>query len=345
MLLIAYGTRPEWLKIKPIVQELKSNKIQFITLFTGQHKDIIGDFVPDLKISINESYTMDRLNKVVTDVMKATALILYESPDIKHVMVQGDTSSALAVALAAYNANRPVIHLEAGLRTYDLENPYPEEANRQLISRITDVHLCPTLHNLTNLDTEHVSGSKYPVGNTALDNLLPYVGKCEYGNKILVTIHRRENHEMIKDWFGVINRIAGKYSNHEFILPIHPNPNVKNHADILTNVKVVNPLSHDDLLNILVKCKFVITDSGGIQEECSFLGKKAIVCRKETERPEAIGYTTELCESPVELMSMVTDMMERYEVIDNHLCPFGDGHSAKKIVKILKALYGEQIRG
>jgi UDP-N-acetylglucosamine 2-epimerase (non-hydrolysing) len=345
MLLIAYGTRPEWLKIKPIIQELKYNKIPFLTLFTGQHKDIIeNDVIPDLKIAINESYTMDRLNKVATDVMRATALILHESPDIKYVMVQGDTSSALAVALAAYNANRPVVHLEAGLRTYDLENPYPEEANRQLISRIADVNLCPTMQNLHNLENEHVSGSKYQVGNTALDNLLPYVAKCDYENKILVTLHRRENHEMIKDWFGVINRIAGKYSDHEFILPIHPNPNVKIHADILTNVKVVNPLSHDDLLNILVKCKFVITDSGGIQEECSFLGKKAIVCRKETERPEAIGYTTELCESPTELMSMVSEMMERYEVIDNHLCPFGDGHSAKKIVKILKALNLEQYR-
>lgn len=342
MLLIAYGTRPEWLKVKPIIEELKSKKIYFQTLFTGQHADIVqqdATYKIDLVKYKERSLLVDRLNFVLSQCIEHTAeIIQLSSNKITHVMVQGDTTSALGVALAAYNNGAKVIHLEAGLRTHDLDNPFPEEANRQLISRITSIHLCPTIHNESNLNNEMIGGVKYVVGNTALDNLHDYVGLCEYENKILITLHRRENHLLIEEWFNMINKIAGKYKDHEFILPIHPNPNVKKHAHLLTNVRVVDPLSHDDLLNILVKCKFVITDSGGIQEECSFLGKKAIVCRKETERPEAVGYTTELCEKPEELKSMVSEMMEKYEVTSNHACPFGDGYSAKKIVKILKLL-------
>lgn len=342
MLLIAYGTRPEWLKIKPIVEELKSKKIYFQTLFTGQHADIVqqdATYKIDLAKYKDRSIIVDRLSFVLSQCIEHTSEIIQLSANkITYVMVQGDTTSALGVALAAYNNGAKIIHLEAGLRTHDLDNPYPEEANRQIISRISSIHLCPTIHNESNLNSEMVGGAKYVVGNTALDNLHPYLGYCDYENKILITLHRRENHDKIKEWFTVLNNIAAVYKDHEFILPIHPNPNVKEHANLLTNIKVLEPQSHNDLLNILVKCKFVITDSGGIQEECSFLGKKAIVCRKETERPEALGYTTELCEIPEELIPMVSEMMEKYEVTDNHLCPFGDGHSAKKIVKILKDL-------
>lgn len=342
MLLIAYGTRPEWLKVKPVIEELKLKKIYFETLFTGQHEDIVQkDATHKFNLSRHpdEVIGLSRLNFVLSQCIEHTSRLLnFTSNKITHVMVQGDTSSALGVALAAYNNGLKVIHLEAGLRTHDLDNPYPEEANRQLISRIASIHFCPTIHNESNLNSEQVGGLKYVVGNTALDNLHQYLRDCDYEDKILVTLHRRENHDKIKDWFNTINEIAGDYPDHKFILPIHPNPNVQKHSVLLTNVHVVNPLSHDNLINILVKCKFVITDSGGIQEECSFLSKRAIVCRKETERPEAVGHTTELCEKPEELKSMVSEMMEKYEVTTNHSCPFGDGHSAKKIVKILKQL-------
>jgi len=342
MILISWGTRPEWLKVKPIIEELKRNRINFATLFTGQHEDIVDcDISPDYKINIGKSDFIDRLTRVHVDVMNATGSILYNAPEIKFVMVQGDTTSAVAVAMAAYNAKRYVIHLEAGLRTHDLKNPFPEEANRQIISRFADIHLCPTIQNQSNLEQEWVGGIKVVCGNTALDNLLPYLSQCEYENKILITLHRRENHDKIKEWFNTLNVIASNHPDHEWILPIHPNPNVKKYANLLTNIKVVDPLSHDDLLNILVKCKFVITDSGGIQEECSFLGKKAIVCRKETERPEALGHTTELCETPQELIQMVGEYMEKYEVINNRPSPFGDGHSGKKIVKFLKNILSE----
>jgi UDP-N-acetylglucosamine 2-epimerase (non-hydrolysing) len=316
---------------------LNSKKVKYKILFTGQHVDIAPKNA-DFKIDLNsyDSVGIDRLSFVLSKCIEETSKILLLHPELTHVMVQGDTTSALGVALGAYNKGVKIIHLEAGLRTNDLNNPFPEEANRQLISRITSIHLCPTHYNSSNLDHENVGGVKHIVGNTSLDNLQDYLTKTEFENLILVTLHRRENHDMIGDWFSVLNQIAGEHPNHEFVIPIHPNPNVKKHAGILTNVKVVDPLSHDDLLNILVKCKFVITDSGGIQEECSFLGKKAIVCRKETERPEAIGYTTQLCESPAELRSMVNELMENYEIHYEHPCPFGDGQSAKKILKVLK---------
>lgn len=337
MLLIAYGTRPEWLKIKPVIEALNGKKINYKILFTGQHVDIApknADFKIDL--SKYDSTGIDRLSFVLSKCIEETSKILSTHPELTHVMVQGDTTSALGVAMGAYNSKVKVIHLEAGLRTNDLDNPFPEEANRQLISRITSIHLCPTHYNSSNLDHENVGGVKHIVGNTSLDNLRDHLMQVEFENVVLVTLHRRENHEMIAEWFNAINQLAIRYSDHEFVLPIHPNPNVKKHVDILTHVKVVEPLSHNDLLNILVKCKFVITDSGGIQEECSFLGKKAIVCRKETERPEAIGYTTQLCETPNELKSMVVEMMGNYEIHYEHVCPFGDGQSAKKILKALK---------
>ncbi len=337
MLLISFGTRPEWLKIKPLLEELDKKKLQYLTLFTGQHKDIAQSDNVDYKINIpNEENIVDRLSlvliKCIEGLSRITAL---SSVKITHVMVQGDTTSALGIALAAFHNKIKVIHLEAGLRTHDLDNPFPEEANRQMISKITSLHFCPTIDNENNLIGERVIGEKHIVGNTSLDNLVKYVDKCDYDNVVLVTLHRRENHDIIKDWFDELEKLAIKFPNHKFILPLHPNPNVSKHRDILKNVKVVEPLKHEDLLNILVKCKFVITDSGGLQEESSFLGKKTIVCRKETERQEAIGVTSILCESPDELLEIVKDVMENYEVLNNN-CPFGDGKSAKKIVKILQ---------
>jgi len=334
MLLIAFGTRPEWLKVKPVIDELVNQKFLFETLFTGQHRDLLNVVRADVSLHIPPTHRVDRLTNVLSSVMVAASK-LFQDFDYKYVMVQGDTTSALGVALAAFHNGIKVIHLEAGLRTFDLQNPFPEEANRLMISKIASIHLCPTPSNELNLVSEQVGGEKWIVGNTVLDNLLPFKDLCEYTNKVLVTLHRRENHDSIDVWFEQINRIAAAYPDYEFILPIHPNPNVMKHRDILTHVKVIPPLNHEDLLNILVKCKFVVTDSGGLQEESSFFQKKTIVCRKETERPEALGQTSTLCPSPAHLESLIKETMIDFEVKDS-ICPFGDGFSAKKIVKILE---------
>ena len=167
-----------------------------------------------------------------------------------------------------------------------------------------------------------------------LDNLLEYKSKCEYTNKVLVTLHRRENHHWMSEWFTELNNIAKQNPDLEFILPIHPNPNVQKHRDLLTHVNVIEPLNHSELLKLLIKVKFVISDSGGLQEEGSFFNKKVIVCRKTTERPEGIdtGHLY-MCESPKELTVLFEIINKDYTV--NSECPYGDGKSSKKISKLL----------
>jgi UDP-N-acetylglucosamine 2-epimerase len=296
MILIVYGTRPEYIKVKPIMVEMDNQNIPYKTLFTGQHKDIVTE-----EASFNlvmKDYGENRLDNIIQNCMNIPDEFL---DGITYVLVQGDTTSVTGLALAAMHRKITVIHLEAGLRTYDTDNPFPEENNRRIVSTIAKIHLCPTELNKTNLENEMTLGDIYVVGNTVLDNLIPYKNKCEYTNKILVTLHRRENHELIDKWFKEINELALTYKELEFILPIHPNPNVQKHKHLLNNVTIINPLPHNELLDLLVKTKLVITDSGGLQEECSFLNKKCLVCREITERPEANGLTSFIIKTPEEL--------------------------------------------
>lgn len=330
MILLCYGTRPEWIKIKPLIEEFKKNNYPYKILFTGQQEHI-GQFEYDWRIKISDR--TNRLDSIVHDSMNVLTNL---DNNITHVLVQGDTTSALALALSAFHHGLKVIHLEAGLRTYDRENPYPEEINRRIISQIADIHLCPTKQAQKNLIDEKIYGESYVVGNTVIDNLLPYKDRCEYTNKILVTLHRRENHHWMDEWFIAIEALAKKFTQYEFILPIHPNPNVQKHKHILENVKAINPLPYEEMLNLLVKTRFVITDSGGLQEECSFFNKKCFVCRKVTERPEAIGQSSIMISEPAKLISEFLLHHNDYEI--NYKCPFGDGHSAEKITQILKEI-------
>jgi UDP-N-acetylglucosamine 2-epimerase (non-hydrolysing) len=207
-------------------------------------------------------------------------------------MVQGDTTTAMAVALSAFHHGIKVIHLEAGLRTYNKQNPYPEETNRRIISQIADIHLCPTNQALKNLTDEMTVGDMYVVGNTVIDNLLQYKDKCKYTNKILVTLHRRENHYLMKEWFIELEKLATMYPEYSFILPMHPNPSVQKWKYLLNNVVVIDPLPYEQMLELLIQARLVITDSGGLQEEACFFNKKCLTCRVVTERPEAIGLST-----------------------------------------------------
>ena len=325
-ILLCFGTRPEWLKIKPLIKELDNYKL----LFTGQHPDLLKDIKVDYRITIGESD--NRLDQLISD-----CLLQFPEGDFDSVLVQGDTASAFACAVAAFNKQKKIYYLEAGLRSYNLQHPYPEEAYRQMISRISDVNLCPTELSRGNLISEKINGLCHVVGNTVLDNLLEYKNKCEYTNKVLVTLHRRENHHWMDKWFIKLNDIAKKNSDLEFILPIHPNPNVQKHRHILTHVNIIEPLNHSELLDLLVKVKFVISDSGGLQEEGSFFNKKVIVCRKTTERPEGIGTGhLYMCESPKEL-PFLFEIINKDYLVDSE-CPYGDGMSSKKIKKILNTL-------
>tara|TARA_R110000796_G_scaffold161094_1_gene277852 strand:+ start:1503 stop:2489 length:987 start_codon:yes stop_codon:yes gene_type:complete len=321
--LLCFGTRPEWLKIKPLVKILGEYKL----LFTGQHVDLLKEIKADYQIKIKNND--NRLDQIVSD-----CLLQFPDDDYDGVLVQGDTASAFACALAAFHRNKKIFYLESGLRTYDLNHPYPEEGYRQMISRLSDVNFCPTDISRNNLVNELTKGDSYIVGNTVLDNLIEYKERCEYTDKVLVTLHRRENHKLIPDWFKEINKLAKDNPALEFILPLHPNPNVLAYKYLLPDINVVDPLPHKMLLDILVKSKLVISDSGGLQEEGSFLNKKVIVCRQTTERPEGkeSGHLV-MCRSPNELSGIFNSLIYNFKV-DSH-CPYGDGGSAEKIKKIL----------
>jgi len=334
MLLICYGTRPEFIKSKPIIDELIKRKLPFKTLFTGQH-DMLKNIKSDYVLEILDNSNIDRLSNVTSNCVNGISTILKEDKEIKYVMVQGDTTSAAAIAWGALNNNIKIIHLEAGLRSFDKKNPFPEENNRLLISDMATIHLCPTTLNKDNLNKENIFDNIFVVGNTGLDPLLSMKNEIKYENKVLVTLHRRENHEIMNHWFEVLNMIAKNNPNLEFVLPIHPNPNVLKHKNLLTNIKVIDPIPHSDLVKFITECKLVISDSGSIQEECSFLNKKIIVCRKTTERPESIGMTSFLCEKPENLKEIFDFHIEKYIVSEN-ICPFGDGKSSIKIVDILE---------
>jgi UDP-N-acetylglucosamine 2-epimerase (non-hydrolysing) len=332
MIILSFGTRPEWLKIKPLLKVLDNCKL----LFTGQHIDLLKDIKVDYKININNN-SNNRLDQVISD-----CILQFPDDEYDTVLVQGDTASAFACAIAAYHRKKKIIYLEAGLRSYDFNHPYPEEGYRQMIARLADINLCPTELSKENLLNEKVKGNCYVVGNTVLDNLLPYKNKCEYTNKVLVTLHRRENHYQMDKWFLEVNKLAKNFPELKFILPIHPNPNVQKHKNLLTHINIVPPLTHPQLLNILVKCKLVISDSGGLQEEGSFFNKKVIVCRQATERPEAIktGHLY-LCNTPKDLKYLFEDLINN-SYIDAD-CPYGDGKSSYKIKKVINDYYNSKL--
>lgn len=309
--------------------EMRKRHIPFMVLFTGQHKDY--DYGADFRINFIE-YGQNRLDNIIQNCLNLPDEWFHS---ITHILVQGDTTSVLGLSIMAMHRKIKVIHLEAGLRSYDLANPYPEEYNRILVTKLTSIHLCPTVQNKVNLLKENVNPDDiFVVGNTGLDNLIEYREKCEYTNKVLVTLHRRENHDNLNEWFGVINNLALEYPDLEFILPLHPNPFIKEQLPHEVNFTIVDPLEHDELLELLVKCKIVITDSGGIQEECSFLNKKCLVCRKTTERPEAIGMSSFIISEPKYLKPEFDKHIKNYAI--EIVSPYGNGKASSVICGIFK---------
>ena len=324
-ILLCFGTRPEWLKIKPLIKLM--DRSEYKLLFTGQHPDLLKDVEVDYKININTSD--NRLDSIISDCM-----LQFPQGEFGGVLVQGDTGSAFGCALAGFNRQLKIYYLEAGLRSYNLQHPYPEEGYRQMIARIADVNFSPTQLSANNLIKEKVSGEIHVVGNSVLDNLKEF-GEGTYENFVLVTLHRRENHHWMDEWFTQLNDLAKENPEIEFILPIHPNPNVQKWKHLLTHVNVIEPLEHTQLINTMRKCKLIISDSGGLQEEGSFFNKKVIVCRETTERPEGLhtGHLY-LCKKPSELKKLFGRLKENSYICEP--CPYGDGYTSEKVYKILK---------
>ena len=303
------------------------DKSEYELLFTGQHPDLLKDVEVDYKININPSD--NRLDSIISDCM-----LQFPQGDFRRVLVQGDTGSAFGCALAAFNRQLKIYYLEAGLRSGNLQHPYPEEGYRQMIARIADVNFSPTQLSANNLIKEKVHGKIHVVGNSVLDNLVEF-GDPTYEDFVLITLHRRENHYIMEDWFTELNDLAKENPNLEFILPIHPNPNVQMWKHLLTNVSVVEPMDHTNMIYHIKKCKFIISDSGGLQEEGSFFNKQVIVCRETTERPEGLhtGHL-HLCKTPKDLKRLFGKVNENPYICET--CPYGDGNTSEMVLEILR---------
>lgn len=331
-ILAIYGTRPEYLKIKPVVTKSKG---LIKTCFIRQHTDIIDFGNSDFSVEVNNT-CKNRLNSIFSEILLKTEDYISQ---FDAILIQGDTATVAASALVGYHLKKKIIYLEAGLRTFDLENPYPEEGYRQMISRISNINLCPTKLSAKNLKNEKINGSIYVVGNTCLDNLIHIKKQTSYRNNVLITLHRNENIPILKDWLIAIEEFAKNNKDLKFIFPAHPNPHILEQTKLLKNIDVISPLQHQELLNILKDCRFIITDSGGIQEEACFLNKKIIVCRKTTERPEGIesGHIT-LCQEPSRFIEIAELIKSSYMIKSK--CPYGNGKSS---IKILKYILNERL--
>ena len=357
--MLVFGTRPEAIKMCPLVNELKTRKeLQTIVCVTGQHRQmldqVLGAFnvVPDYDLSIMKE--RQTLFDVTTGILNTIKEVLEkERPDV--VLVHGDTSTTFVTALACFYLQIPVGHVEAGLRTYNIYSPFPEEFNRQAVSIISQFNFAPTELSKQNLLKE---GKKeetiYITGNTAIDALKTTV-KEDYHHEmidwasdsrlIMLTAHRRENlGQPLHNMFRAIKRIVDEFSDIKVIYPIHMNPAVREVANEILGdcdrIRIIEPLEVLDFHNFLAKSYLILTDSGGIQEEAPSLGKPVLVMRDTTERPEGIkAGTLKLVGTDEEKIynefkKLLTDK-DAYDQMSNASNPYGDGLACKYIADIL----------
>ena len=274
-LAVVYGTRPEFLKLKVLIECFKP-----VVIRIDQHENYKEDegFYTH-RVAIDSG---DRLSRIGSSILTKLPELIGECT---HVLTQGDTASCFYSLLTAYQMKKVCIHLEAGMRTYQLCHPWPEESYRQMISRIASIHLCPSEQEAANLRAERVSGSIQVVGNTILDLVKSYNYPVTYEKKVIVTLHRRENWENYRELIRKLNKLAQKNPDTRFIFFVHPNPELQKivHEEG-SSLDVSPPVDHPTLVKLLAECACVITDSGGIQEESNFLGKHIYILREYTER-------------------------------------------------------------
>ena len=359
-IMVVFGTRPEAIKMCPLVKELKSrDRINTIVCVTGQHREMLDQvlttfgMVPDYDLSImKDKQTLFDVSINILDKMRG---ILEETkPDI--VLVHGDTSTTFVAALACFYMQIPVGHVEAGLRTYDIYSPYPEEFNRQAVGIIAKYNFTPTEISKRNLLKEGKDPSSiYVTGNTVIDAFKTTIAKgytnehldWASGSKlIMITAHRRENlGKPMKNMFKAIKRIIDENEDVKAIYPIHMNPLVRETAkEILGNcdrIRIIEPLDVLDFHNFLANSYLIITDSGGIQEEAPSLGKPVLVMRDTTERPEGIAAgTLKLVGTDEEVIYNTFKLLlkdkEEYAKMSNANNPYGDGFASKRIADILE---------
>lgn len=358
--MLVFGTRPEAIKMCPLVNELKTRKgIETAVCVTGQHRQMLDQVLeafsvaPDYDLSVMKD--RQTLFDVTTNILNRIREVLETvRPDV--VLVHGDTSTTFVTALACYYLQIPVGHVEAGLRTYNIYSPYPEEFNRQAVGIIAAYHFAPTELSKENLLKE---GKKpetiYVTGNTAIDALKTTVRKdythpvlewAKDSRLIMITAHRRENlGEPMKHMFRAIRRVCDEHPDIKAVYPIHMNPAVRETAQAILGdderIRIIEPLDVLDFHNFLARSYLILTDSGGIQEEAPSLGKPVLVMRDTTERPEGIAAgTLKLVGTDegtiYENFKMLLEDQEAYRKMSTASNPYGDGFASKRIADILE---------
>lgn len=357
--MVVFGTRPEAIKMCPLVRELKArDELKTLTCVTGQHREMLDQVlnafqvIPDFDLSIMKE--KQTLFDVTINILKGMKTILEEvNPDI--VLVHGDTTTTFVTALACFYLQIPVGHVEAGLRTYNIFSPYPEEFNRQTVGIVAKYNFSPTEVSKENLLKEGKNAdSIFVTGNTAIDALRTTV-RDDYNHEqltwssgsrlIMITAHRRENlGDPMRNMFRAIKRIVIENPDVKVIYPIHMNPTVRETANEIlgdcNRIRIIEPLDVLDFHNFLVRSYLILTDSGGIQEEAPSLGKPVLVMRDATERPEGIAAgTLKLVGTNEDVIydtfKLLLENKEEYERMSKASNPYGDGFASKRIADIL----------
>lgn len=357
--MLVFGTRPEAIKMCPLVNELKNRKeIETVVCVTGQHRQMLDQVlnafhvIPDFGLSIMKD--KQTLFDITVNILERIKNVLGEvNPDV--VLVHGDTSTTFVTALACFYLQIPVGHVEAGLRTYNIYSPYPEEFNRQAVGIISQYNFAPTELSKNNLLKEGKEAETiYVTGNTAIDALKttvreeyshPELDWAEGSRLILITAHRRENlGEPMKNMFRAIRRVMDEHPDVKAIYPIHMNPVVRETANAILSdderIHIIEPLDVLDFHNFQARSHLILTDSGGIQEEAPSLGKPVLVMRDTTERPEGIAAgTLKLVGTEEEVIyqnfTELLDNQEAYHAMAHAANPYGDGHACERIANIL----------
>jgi UDP-N-acetylglucosamine 2-epimerase (non-hydrolysing) len=361
---ITLGTRPEAIKLAPVIQQFRrSPEFKTHLILTGQHREMVEQVMQLFDLKADRDLEIMSPKQTLTDItcrsLKGLEAI-YQEINPQLVIVQGDTTTAFTAALAAFYQQIPVGHVEAGLRTNDLFNPYPEEANRRLISQVTQLHFAPTSLAVSNLEKSGVTGEIYHTGNTVIDALLTVAATnpaCDIAGLdwdryrvLLATVHRRENWgEPLKDIIAGFQAILTEYPDTALLLPLHRNPIVREPIQAALGdhprVFLTEPLDYSQLVGAIQKCSLLLTDSGGIQEEAPSLGKPVLVLRETTERPEAIeaGTAKLIGTNSQTMLSEAGRLLQdrsSYQQMANAINPFGDGKASQRIVDIAKVYLG-----
>lgn len=369
---IIFGTRPEAIKMAMLIKAFAQRKnVDLNVCFTGQHKEMVIPLIEFFELTVHHALDIMRPNQTLAGLSARSfdavdAYLQEVQPDI--VLVQGDTTTAMCAATAAFYRKIKVGHIEAGLRTYNMLSPFPEEFNRQVISKITDLHFAPTEQAQKNLENEHANRQNvFVTGNTVIDALLftqhkikedaekykkDYLWSANGNPFILITGHRRENFGPgFENMCYAIQALSIKYPEFNFVYPVHLNPNVQKPVQSILsgqeNIYLIPPLDYIEFTALLTECYFVLTDSGGVQEEAPSLGKPVLVMRDTTERQEALTAGVAMLvgtdkEKIILEASRLIEDKEVYKKMSTAQNPFGQGNSAEQIVDLTIHYFSEQ---